>query len=80
MKSTMITQQSVHDLAVQNEKRLNVALRAEVEELRSRAESATVAEMALSQENQLLKGKLDQAVFDKNQTQIALQKLTNESN
>lgn len=80
MKSTMITQQSVNDLAVQNEKRLNVALRAEVEELRSRAESATVAEIALSQENQLLKGKLDQAVFDKNQTQIALQKLTNESN
>jgi hypothetical protein len=67
----MITQQSVNDLSVQNERRLNVSLTAEIEELRKRAEAATTSELALREETQLLKGKLEQVTFDKNQVQIA---------
>ena len=55
----MITQQSVNNLELRNQKRLNVSLSAEVEELKKRVEVATADEMSIRQENQLLKGKLD---------------------
>lgn len=76
LKGTLIAQQSVSDISLANEKRLNASLADEVKTLRTQMSTATALEAKLEEDTQILKSKLDQACFERDQTKIALQRLT----
>jgi hypothetical protein len=55
----MITQQSVNELTIANEKRQNASLKLEVESLRKQVDSFAGVENGLSEEVQKLRNKLE---------------------